>query len=143
MKKEYIKPMMYAETFVPNQYAAGCYPGIDESNVEPFTQDCWWYTHASGCSEKDYSKTMFIENNTGCDLQLKKDGSLVLGSGMKLVNVNGAKDKKFDNYYKETGNRDEYPEAYAWPNGEGNWHYIPKSFFGNEQINGKPKYFVS
>ena len=38
MKKDYITPKMYSEEFVPNVYASGCAPGIDESKADPYAE---------------------------------------------------------------------------------------------------------
>lgn len=141
MKKEYVTPIMYSEEFVPNAYAAGCAPGIDETDpsVAPAYKETCYYLHNgwTSCSGIGTDLWFFLEKNSACkDVTLKADGSAGTRGGIYIGT------EEFEVIDGEERYTVEKP-AYIWSNGT--WfgaHYIPVSELGG-QINGKPKYFVS
>lgn len=133
MKKIYEAPKMYCEEFVPNVYASGCAPGIDESTAEAYVETCYYLKNGwSGCSGVGTELYFFIEGNKACtDVWLKKDGTAGTRGEISIVWENF----EFDG--------DPFPrKAYRWSNQHGGWHYIPVSELGGT-VDGKPKYFCS
>lgn len=59
-KRSYEKPLMFAETFVANQYVAACKEPIYK--VEPLEVQCM----SEGHDNTQYN-TMFLDNQTACD----------------------------------------------------------------------------
>lgn len=133
MKREYVKPMMYQEDFVPNAYASGCAPGIDESTAQPYAETCWYLTHGNSCSRYNTDLLFFIEGNQSCkDVWLKEDGSAGTRGGIYI----GYEDFEGDG-------KDYAVPAYIWSNGTFfGAHYIPVTELGGT-VGGKPRYFNS
>lgn len=119
MKKEYITPVMAFEEFAPDESVAkGCNraPGDDPS---PQNIQCYFYNHKvswGSCTRQNVTKTVFMEGNTGCNIQAKTNGSIVAGPGLTEVQydfVDGGEGWGSHNGHYET--------AYKWDT-----HYIRK-----------------
>lgn len=134
MKKEYIKPMMYQEDFVPNAYASGCAPGIDESTAQAYAETCWYLNHGffTSCSGINTDLLFFIQGNESCtDVWLREDGSAGTRGGVSIGYENFEGDGNLGSVL-----------AYIWSNGDGGHHYIPVTELGGT-VDGKPRYFNS
>lgn len=135
MKKDYITPKMYSEEFVPNVYASGCAPGIDESKADAYAEQCYYLEHGySGCSGVGTDLKFFIEGNTACtDVWLKEDGTAGTKGDISIV----------QHHFEGDGSWPwETKPAYKWSNQQGGYHYIPVSELGGT-VDGKPRYFNS
>lgn len=134
MKKEYVKPHMYAEKFIPNEYASGCKPGVDENNAEPYYAECWYKNHGwTGCSNNGETVALLTDKNSGCQIKLTASGKAITSSGIEEC----MHDFEMDGIYGQV-------PAYRWDNGMHGWHYIPKTEFGGKDSEtGLPIYFNS
>ena len=85
MKREYITPVMAIEEFRPDEsIATGCNraPGDDPS---PQKIQCYFYNHKvswGSCTNRNVTKTVFMQGNSNCNIQATTSGSIVAGSGV-------------------------------------------------------------
>lgn len=125
MKKTYMPPVMIAEEFNPSEsVASGCNraPGADP---EPQAVQCYYYVRRDNCSNKNTSVTVFMQGNTGCNVQATTDGNVV-----PTGNIHAAKHDFVDDgpltstFISDLVHRNHFSDAYYWPNGSGGNHWI-------------------
>lgn len=76
MKRVYDKPMMYADTFVPNQYVAACKEPV--YNVGPTTVRCMSPGH-----QNTQTNTMFLDSQSACIVKFNPGVGTVDGDTFK------------------------------------------------------------